>query len=153
MAFPYSIYKGIQAPQQNSPIDRRDLLNYTGNNTIQSSRYINPLTRDFEVSLTNHLQGMNAVEQSVMLAVNTTFGTSVQANLGQAFLSPKLITTAVQKQMRALLEQCLSFQIQNNQITLQTVLINNNDIGQVSIQFTYSNNTLGTTAEMQFLLQ
>ena len=152
MSFPYSLFKGLQAPQPNSPIDRRDLLNYTGDNTIQSSRYIDPATGDFVVSSTNHFEGMNAIEQAVLLAVNTTFGSSAQPGFGQNFLSPKLITNNVPSQMTTLLQQCLADLIANKQITLQQVTVTNNDIGQVSIQFVYNNNTIGTTASLSFIL-
>jgi hypothetical protein len=153
MPFPYDLFRGISAPQSNSPIDRRDLLNYTGDNTIQSSRYINPLTRDFDVSVTNHLQGQNAVEQAVMLAINTTFNSSSQTAFGQNFGAIKLITPQIQSQVSATVQQALGQLIQNKQITLRTIQFVNNGLGQISVQFSYNNNTLGTTATQSFILQ
>jgi hypothetical protein len=152
MAFPYNLLSGLQPPQPNYPIDRRDLLDYQGSNSIQSARYIDPITKDFVVSSTNHFEGMNAVEQSVMLAINTTFNTSAQRGLGQNFLSPKFVSNQIQTQMEALLQSCLAYQIQNNQITLLNVQIMDNGFGQIAIQFAYTNNTLGTTAAVSFIL-
>lgn len=153
MPFPYDLYRGLSAPQPNFPIDRRDLLNYTGDNTIQSSRYINPLTRDFEVSSTNHFVGQNAIEQSVLLAINTTFNTSAQPAFGQNFGAIKTITPQIQSQVFATIQQALGTLIQNKQITLRSLNFNNNGYGQISVQFTYNNNTLGTTTPVSFILQ
>lgn len=152
MAFPYSLYNGIQQLQGQSPVDRRDLLNYTGDNTIQSARYINPLTRDFEVSATNHFLGENAVEQAVLLAMNTTFNSSVLTGFGQNFGSIKVITPFIKNQIAANIKQALSFLIQNNQITLGEIDFSNNGLGQVAIQFAYANNTLNTEATLTFIL-
>ena len=153
MPFPYDLYRGISVPQTNYPIDRRDLLDYNGSNTIQSARYINPLTRDFEVSVTNHLQGQNAVEQAVVLAINTTFNSSAQPTLGQNFKAIKLITPQLQSQVVTTVSNALSTLIQNKQITLQQVSFINNQYGQISVQFVYNNNTIGNTAQMSFILQ
>lgn len=156
MPFPYDLYRGISAPQTNFPIDRRDLLNYTGDNTIQSARYINPLTRDFEVSSTRHFQGQNAVEQAVLLAINTTFNTSAQPAFGQNFGAIKLVPTNVNQLNSAVtstIQQALGTLIQNKQITLRDVQVVNNGLGQIAIQFTYNNNTLGTTTPVSFIMQ
>lgn len=153
MPFPYDLYRGIAAPQSNFPIDRRDLLNYTGDNTIQSSRYIDPVTHDFVVSTTNHLEGMNAVEQAVMLAVNTTFNSSAQPSFGQNFGNIKLITPQIQAQVANTVQQTLTTLIRSKQITLQSIQFTNNGLGQISVQFAYNNNTLGNSASMSFILQ
>ena len=153
MPFPYDMYRGISAPQSNFPIDRRDLLDYNGNNIIQSARYINPLTRDFEVSSTNHLEGQNAVEQAVVLAINTTFNSSAQPAFGQNFGLIKLITPQIQTQVSNTVQQALGTLIKNGQITLQSIQYTNNGLGQISVQFTYNNNTIGNTAQMSFILQ
>jgi hypothetical protein len=151
--FPFSLYRGITTPQPNNPIDRRDLLDYNGSNIIQNSRYINPLTRDFEVSPTNLLQGQNAVDQQVLLALNTTFNSSAQAGFGQSISSTKLITSDIQNQITNSVQQTLSTLISGNYINIQSVLVNaNNDLGQVNISVSYNNNTLGTTPTVSFIL-
>jgi hypothetical protein len=152
MAFPYSLYRGISQPQQNIPIDRRDLLNYTGDNSIQSARYINPITQDFEVSSTNHFQGMNAVEQSVRLAIITTFNSSAQLGFGQNFRSIKVITPFIKNKIISVINNALNFQIQNNQIVIGTIVFSNNQNGQISVQFTYTNLTLGNEANLSFII-
>lgn len=153
MSFPFSLYRGLYAPQPNSPIDRRDLLDYAGSNTVESARYINPLTHDFEVSSTNLLQGMNAVEQEVMLAVNTTFNSSALPGFGQNFGSIKLITPNIKNQINSALRQCLSNLLDSGQITLGNINISNTITGQVNIKFDFINTTLGTTSPISFLLQ
>jgi hypothetical protein len=95
---------------------------------------------------------MNAIDQAVLLAVNTQFNSSAQSSFGENFLSPKLITSNVSAQMTSLLNQCLSYLITNKQITLQNVSVVNNQVGQVSIQFSYINNTTGQTTPVSFIL-
>jgi hypothetical protein len=153
MPFPYSLFNGLQAPQQNYPINRTDLLDYKGSNTIQSARFIDPQTGDFVVSSTNHFEGMNAVDQAVLLAVNTTFNTSAQPSFGQNFQSIKLITGNVKVQMTAILQQCLAYLIQTNQITISNILVSQTDIGEVSMQFSYTNSTTGNTTPISFIAQ
>lgn len=153
MPFPYDLYRGISAPQTNYPIDRRDLLNYTGDNTIQSARYIDPITHDFVESGTSHLQGMNAIEQAVMLALNTTFNSSAQIAFGQNFGAIKLITPQIQTQVNATINNALATLIQNKQITIQNIQYNNNGNGQIAVQVTFYNNTLGISTPVSFILQ
>lgn len=158
-SFPYSLQTGLAAPQPNVPFDRRDLLSYQGTNIVQSSRYIDPITKDFAISSNNHLLGMNAVDQSVFLALNITFNTSAQRGLGQNFLSPKVIPPAshslapLTQQMSTLLNHCLSFQINNQQITITNVQVAYGGQGQVQLQFTYINNTSGQKVDQQYILQ
>lgn len=157
MPFPYDLFRGLSQPQTNFPIDRRDLLNYTGDNTIQSSRYINPITHDFEVSSTNHFVGQNAVEQSVTLALNTTFNSSAQLGFGQSLpVNIRLVPTdpgQLSAAIFASVQQTLATPIQNKQITIQDISYVNNGNGQISVRVAFHNNTLGTTASVSFILQ
>jgi hypothetical protein len=158
-AFPYSLQAGLASPQPNTPFDRRDLLSFQGSNIVQSSRYIDPLTKDFVVSPNNHLLGMNAIDQSVFLALNITFNTSAQPGLGQNFLSPKVIPpvshslATLKQQMSSLLNQCLSFQVSNQQITITQVEVAYGGQGQVQLFFAYINNSNGQKVDQQFTLQ
>ena len=152
MTFPFNLNNGLSTPPINVPPDRRDLLDYNGSNTIQSSRYINPETHDFEVSSDNLLQGMNAVNQQVLLAVNTTFNTSVLNGFGQDFSSIKIITPNIRNQVLSVLNQALSNLINNGLISIETVSINNNAYGQISVNFNYVNNTTGVSTPIQFNL-
>lgn len=147
---PYGLALTLSPPL--TPPDRRDLLDYAGSNSVQTARYIDPVTRDFVVSANNHFQGMNNVEQEVLLAVSTTFNSSVLLNFGQNFASMQVITKNVQTQMVGLLNQCLAYQIQNNLITIQNASVATNSFGQVSLQFVFTNNTTGVQTEVQYLI-
>ena len=139
-------------PVINVAPDRRDLLDYTGSNVIQTARYINPITHDFEVSATNHLMGQNAVDSEVILAVNTTLNSSVLNGFGQGFGSIKLITPDMQAQVLSTLNSALSNLIDNNSITMGAVSISNTVTGQISVSFNYINNTTGVSTPQQFIL-
>ena len=161
-SFPYSLQVGLASPQPNLPFNRVDLLSYTGNNVVQSSRYINPLTKDFEVSANNHLQGMNAIDQSVFLAINNSLNSSAQLGQGQGFITRGLIpangVTGAQnlqqltQQMTLLLNQCLSFQLSNQQITITSVVVAYNSGGQIQLQFVYINNSNTQQVQQQYNL-
>lgn len=150
MSFPHDLLSNLAIPNAITPINNTDLLDYAGSNTIQSARYINPQTQDFQVSSTNHLLGQNAVDQEVLLAMNTTFNSSVQIGFGQNFGSIKVINTNMQNQVQTILNQALANLINNQSITLGDVLISNNGLGQLSIQFDYTNNTTNTTVPLTF---
>lgn len=100
--------------------------------------------------------GQNAVEQAVTLAINTTFNSSAQPAFGQNFGAIKLVPISTQQlnsKVSATVQQALGTLIQNKQITLRDIQIHNNGLGQISVQFSYNNNTLGNTASMSFILQ
>jgi hypothetical protein len=153
MPFPFSLYSGLSYPVTNYPIDRRDLLDYQGSNTIQSARYINPQTGDFEVSANNLLMGQNAIEQQVLLAINTTFNSAVLKGFGQQFGNIKLLTPNIQNQVVNIINNALSYLIQNNLITIQKINSTVNNFGQLQVQFVYNNNTLGTQAPITFIIE
>lgn len=150
MTIPFSV--SLQPMQPNVPNLGRDLLNYTGNNQVQGARYIDPITRDFVVQ-NGFYVGQNATEQQVILAINTTFNSSIQANFGQNFLynSPLINNAAIlQTQITASLNQCLNNLIQNNKIVLGEITIVNNGNGQVQVKFIFTNNSLGTQHNASF---
>ena len=127
-----------------------DLLDFQNTGNVQTSRYVNPNTQDFEVFENGTYQGMDSVEQQVQVALLTTFNSSSVLNFGQNFASVKVITPFVKKQMINLLNQCLSYQVQNNLITLSNVNINSNQFGQVFISFNFTNNVAGTQTEISY---
>ena len=129
-----------------------DLLDFQNTGNVQTARYIDPNTRDFELNANGTYQGMNSVEQEVQLALLTTFNSSSVLNFGQNFASVKVITPFVKKQMISLLNQCLSYQIQTNLITLSNVNVSSNQFGQVFISFNFTNNTAGTQTEITYQL-
>ena len=145
---------GLDLSYSPAPItDRRDYLNYTGDNTIQGARYIDPTTADFQQSSNNHFVGQNYVEQEILLALSTTFNSSVVSNFGQNFLSSPVITPYVNKQMNRLLNDALSYLIYSNLVVISgNPTISANAYGQVSISFCYINNSLSTTAQISYAL-
>ena len=142
----------LAPPPPRTPPVTQDLLSFDNSGTIQTARYINPLTQDFALSSDNLYQGMNAVEQEVQLAILTTFNSSSVLNFGQNFGSIKVITPYITKQMTNLLNQCLSYQITNNLITIYNVSVTSNPQGQCFISFSFTNNTLGTQTEVVYLI-
>ena len=114
---------------------------------FRASRYIDPVTSDFVESADNHLQGMNAIEQEVIRALNTNFNSSSVLNFGQNFLSVPVITPYIQRQMQQLLSSALSFLIDFAKITITSLNVSANAQGQAYIQFTFLNNSLEPTQQ------
>ena len=154
MPFPLNILNGLAQPITPVPPNRNDLLDYTNMQTIDGARWINPITQDFSISSTNHLQGMNAVDQEVILAMNTTLNSSVLNGFGQGFSSIKMINTdTLNSQVEAVINNALKVLIGNGNITLQSVKTANNVNGQIFVQFLYTNNTSGVSSPVQFKLR
>jgi hypothetical protein len=146
---PYGL--SLLQPPINVP-NNTDLLDFQGSGNVQTSRYIDPISQDFELTANGTYQGMNSVEQEVQLALLTTFDSSSVLNFGQNFGSIKVITPYITNQMINLLNQCLSYQIQSNLITIQNTTVTSNQFGQVFISFSFTNNTAGTQTEVVFQL-
>jgi hypothetical protein len=154
MSFPFSLKSGITPAILATVPKVSDLLSYTGSNTTQTARYIDPLTKDFVLGADGHFLGMNYVEQEVQLACNTTFNSSAISGFGQNFLSPKVVAPTpaqLQSQMNALVNQCLNFQIQNNTITITSVSAQEISMGQILVTIVYVNNTINQTLTYSFL--
>lgn len=150
MAFPFNLLTNLLPNTVVIP-DNRDLLNVNNDNTIQNARYINPQTADYEQSADNHLVGENAVDQQVLMILNTSFNTAFVQSFGQNFRSIKMINSGTVAQAATLLSQSLSVLLNNGSITLQNVSITTDAFGQVNINFSYTNNTLGIQKSINFL--
>lgn len=150
MSFPYSI--NLLPDVAPTPIDRRNLVDWQDGSTIQTSRFINPLTKDYVVSSDNKLAGMNAIQQEVYLAVLTKFNSSSLTGFGNNILSIKMINqTNFSAQVSSMLNQCLSDLIGSGQITLNPGIViqqppsGSAPPGKVIIGFSYTDNVSGNT--------
>jgi hypothetical protein len=149
--FPQSLSNGI-IPQTISQANQQDLISFTGSNQVESARYINPLTQDFELNSNGQFLGMNATDQSVYLALLTTFNSSSVSGLGQTFGSVPVIGTNINLQMQNILNQCLSALVQNNLIVIQSVSVTQPGQNTMSVSFTYFNQSLGSAVTTNFTL-
>lgn len=156
MSFPFSLSSGLAPPIVPTIPNLGCLLSYTGNNTIQTARYIDPITQDFVVGNNGQLLGMNYIDQEVQLALNTQFNSSVLSGFGQNFLSPKVVANdpvALTNQMTSLVQQCLQYQISNNSITVGAITASQISSGVVVVQFNYVNNVINQNISYSFLVQ
>lgn len=151
MPFPMNLKTGLFNAPAVVP-DNRDLLNVNNDNTIQSARYVNPATHDYEQSADNHLVGENYVDQQILLILNTTYNSAFVSTFGQNFTSIRMLNRGTVAQAATLLNQCLSTLIANGSITLQNVWITAEpNSGSLIVNFSYVNNTTGKNATLNFL--
>lgn len=99
--------------------DRRIFVD--SNNEVQNSRYINPTTKDYELSPNGNIKGMSGIQQLVLLALTTDLGSSSQTNLGNLLSSIKVIGPATKTNATNFVSSALSNLINNNQISLEKV--------------------------------
>ena len=152
--FPFSLSNGLMGPVIPTPPVQQDLLDYSGTGKVQSARYINPLTMDFEVNTDNgQLLGQNATDQSVILALTTTFGSSSVLGLGNNFSSIPTIGADITSQMTKVLNQALNSLVQNGNIILQNVQVFQTAPSTVAVSFTYYNQSLNVNQTVQFTIQ
>lgn len=152
--FPFSLQNNLVLPPAVSLPSQQDLLDIQGTGVVQSARYINPATRDFELNTNGQFFGMNAVDQSVGFALLTTFNSSSVPGLGQTFgrqWNP-LIGVNLTSQMTQTLNAALQTLINNGLITLGTITVTNPSQGVVQVQFTYFNNTVKQNTTVNFTL-
>jgi hypothetical protein len=130
-----------------------DLYDYQNQGFIQTSRYINPITRDFNVSSDGYtLEGMNFVEQGVILAITTTINSSAVQSFGQGFTSIKLITPQINSIVANTLNNALAPLVNANLIKITSFSVINNQYGQLQVSFVYTNNTVGTSNPITFAI-
>ena len=96
--------------------DVRDLIDAT-TNVIQGARYINAGTGDYALTATGHFQGMNDIQQKVMLALLTDFGSATSA-IGQTLKRIRMVTPNLQSQVQGAVQSALASLLNNNQIIL-----------------------------------
>lgn len=150
MTFPLNLVNNL-ATAVNVVPDNRDLLNINNDNTIQNARYIDPKTHDYAQSADNHLIGENAIDQQVLLILNTTYNTAFVSSFGQNFASIRMLSGNAAARAQALLLEALSTPISNGDITIMATNFSTDPSGQLNINFTYSNNTTGKTKAINFL--
>jgi hypothetical protein len=145
--FPSSLQNGlldIVPTTQQLAVDTTDLQN-PNNGQIERARYINPTTGDYEVDTNGHFYGMDFIQQEVMLALLTTFG-SASSNIGNNLSQIKLITPTVQTQVQSAVQSALANLLNNNQISLAApVKIFKQPNGRLSVFVNWINLTTNTT--------
>jgi hypothetical protein len=152
--FPFSLQHGLMTQPALTPPVYQDLLDYQGSAIVQGARYINPLTNDFELCSSNgQFMGQNAIDQSVLLALATTFNSSSVLGLGQNFGAVKLIGPNAVNLLTNILTQCLGSLISNNSIVLGNVSITQPYPTTMAISFQYYNQSLGVTQTVNFTQQ
>jgi hypothetical protein len=143
MSFPFDLYNNLIA----SPVPAASIIpDLVDPNTgvVQSVRFINPITQDYEVSPDGHLYGMNSVQQQVSLSLLTTFGSAV-APIGQSFLSIRTVTPAIQQQMTSAVQTCLANLVNSGAITITNVTVTVVPGGQVQMQVSFVDNVTSQT--------
>lgn len=101
------------------------------NGSLQDARYIDPYTKDYIIDEQGRTQGQTSVSQQVYLALLTTFGSSVNANLGSQFSNIKTFSRkTIAAQIDSVVRKSLSNLISNNSIQLirTEVSLNTNNI-------------------------
>lgn len=131
-----------------------DLLDYQGSGTIQTARYIDPVTQDFALSSDGLYEGMNYVDQQIQVALATTFNSTSVLGFGQNFnrQTVPVITPYITRTVTNLLNQALADLLNANLITLSNVSIAANQQGQVFLNFTFQNLSLNTQTTINYLV-
>jgi len=76
-------YAGYGTPTTTNPVNKTILI---GNQGIAGqTRYINPITSDYEFNANGRIVGGNGIQQMVYLALLTVKGSSAMTELGQSF--------------------------------------------------------------------
>jgi hypothetical protein len=140
MAFPTNLLNGLltQTTTVSNP-PTSDLLNITGDGTVQRARYLNLQTGDYEVDDNGNFVGMDAVQQQVLMCMFTTFGTAVSP-IGQTLGNILVITPNIQGQVQAAVQTALANLINNGSLTLGTVSTKRKPNGQLWIEVNFINN-------------
>lgn len=74
----------------------------------QRARWINPLTKRFEVDTNGQIVGMDAVQQQVYLALRTIRGTALPDSLGSDILSTQDVGDDFAARMRVAVDRALT---------------------------------------------
>ena len=88
------------------------------------------------------------MDQSVLLALQTTFNSSNVNGLGNNFGSIKLIGQNITSQMNNALNQCLGSLIASGSIVLGTVTVTQTGQNQMNISFNYYNQSTGSNVPL-----
>lgn len=147
--FPFGLALTLPPPL---PVPSRIDLKDPAQGTVSSARRIDPISRDFALQNNGLYQGMNEVEQIVLLSISTTFNSSALQNFGQNFGSVKVISPYIKKQISSLLNQCLGTLLAANLITLSAISVTADQLGRVFLNFSFTNTTLKTTTPVHFQL-
>ena len=113
------------------------------------ARKINPRTKDYVMGANGRLEGQDAIEARVYLAIATVRNSSSVLDFGQDFTSVQLATQNVNAKLNDLVSQALNDLIADSSITLNGVDVqiveNNSGSRQALINISWKNNRTSTT--------
>lgn len=119
------------------------------NNGQGGARKIDPRTKDYVMGSNGRLEGQDAVEARVYLAIATVRNSSSVLDFGQDFTSVQLATRNVNAIMTDLVSQALTDLIVDGSITLNGVEVqiveNNTGSRQALVNISWKNNKTSTT--------
>ena len=148
MSFPFTWnFAADPLPQ---PLDNTDLVDYFNGSFIDGSRYINPITMDYELQENGCYVGMDATDQRVYMALFTTFNDSVVPNFGNNLTSMKMVLPNTNNQATLLVNQCLSPMVIDGSITIISIQVSTFQ-SQLNILINYQNNISGQQVKQNFV--
>jgi hypothetical protein len=152
--FPFDWKNGLQPFVRPQPTQRQDQKDFSGSSFVQGSKYINPLTNDFQINSDGTYVGMNTTDQSVLMALFNTFNATSVANLGNNYNRQTILVIGpfITQQMTNVLQQALGTLINGNFISVVNVVVSQTGQNQMSISFTYYNNSIAANSEISFSL-
>jgi phage gp46-like protein len=107
-----------------------NLLQQSNNSPSADARLIDPYTRDYVIDADGVVTGQSSVAQQVFLAIMTTLGSSVEANLGSQFSRLKTFDQSTfQAKITNIVQQALSSLIKSGTIRLLSVVASQNANG------------------------
>ncbi len=89
----------------------------------QGSRRINPYTRDYVLDAFGRIEGMDTVQQLVLLAVSTELGSSSMTELGHDLKSIDRITTNFERRVDSVLREALAQVIADRLVEVQGIKV------------------------------
>jgi hypothetical protein len=121
MAFPLDLTSGM-IPAKTTPNQSvyTDLLDSSGKK--QTARLIDPNTQDYVLNSNGYFVGMDEVNQSVQLALLTSFQ-SASTPIGNTLSSIRLVTPNIQNIVQNVVQRALANLLNANKITLGKVSI------------------------------
>lgn len=120
-------------------------------NSIGSSRLIDPATRDYKVDpTTGRMLGMDDMQQMVYLALVTVKGSSTVALLGQSFTSIKIITQNIEAQIDNEVRRALEKLTQKKLITIDNVFVevDEHNVARIHVVWTDTSKNVQVTTSI-----
>lgn len=114
-------------------------LRVANSNKQTGSRYFDPQKKDYVIGDDGRIEGMDDVQQLVVLAVTTTLGSSSDSDLGQTLRSIDRITSNIEKRVESTLTQAVSRLVADGLIQVLGVRVTIVRPGVVHVRFQWRN--------------